>query len=134
MNEMTGVATSDADVGSYVVDHYPPIEEWTVDAVGADALPALDREPADTPLGLYLHIPFCRKHCHFCYFTVLTGQRDEDIARYTDLLVREWSLYVARPAIGARTPSFIYIGGGTPSVLSAAQLQTLVARLTQVTS
>ena len=44
------------------------------------ALPALHRAPvAGTPLGLYLHIPFCRKRCHFCYFRVYTDKNAEEV-------------------------------------------------------
>ena len=54
-------------VGSYFVATYPPFSVWTEEAVAGEALPALAR-PADpqVPLGLCLHIPFCRKRCHFC--------------------------------------------------------------------
>ena len=58
--------------GSYFVSNYPPYSFWSPDYVG-DARAALDRAPApNTPLGIYLHIPFCRKRCHFCYFKVYT--------------------------------------------------------------
>jgi len=54
-------------VGNYFVSNYPPYSFWTQDHVG-EAHAALDRPPAPgTPLGVYLHIPFCRKRCHFCY-------------------------------------------------------------------
>ena len=38
------------------------------------------------PLGLYLHIPFCRKQCHFCYFRVYTNKNARDVEEYLDLL------------------------------------------------
>ena len=52
------------------------------------------REPA-TPLGLYLHIPFCRKRCHFCYFRVYTDKNAQEIGQYLDVLGREWEMYAA---------------------------------------
>ena len=42
-----------------------------------DVRPALASPPTDVPLGLYLHIPFCRKRCHFCYFRVYTDKNAE---------------------------------------------------------
>jgi oxygen-independent coproporphyrinogen-3 oxidase len=121
------------EVGSYFVANYPPFSVWTRDAVAADALPALAAPPvsADTPLGLYLHIPFCRKRCHFCYFRVYTDKNAREVEQYLDLLGREWELYATQPALAGRPFNFIYFGGGTPSFLSTRQLETLVSRVTK---
>ena len=81
------------------------------------------------PLGLYLHIPFCRKRCHFCYFRVYTDKNAREVEQYLDLLAREWELYAATPAVAGRPFNFVYFGGGTPSFLSTKQLQGLVDRL-----
>ena len=82
------------------------------------------------PLGLYLHIPFCRKRCHFCYFRVYTDKNAQEVDDYLDVLAREWELYAAQPAIAGRPLNFVYFGGGTPSFLSTQQLEGLVGRLT----
>jgi oxygen-independent coproporphyrinogen-3 oxidase len=121
------------EVGSYFVANYPPFSVWTPDAVTRDARPALDAAPAAVPLGLYLHIPFCRKRCHFCYFRVYTDRNARDVESYLDLLAREWELYAPRPAVAHRGVDFVYFGGGTPSFLSTAQLSRLVERLTAAT-
>ena len=122
------------DVGSYFVANYPPFSVWTRNAVAADGVPALHAPPRpQTPLGLYLHIPFCRKRCHFCYFRVYTDKNAQEIGQYLDVLGREWEMYAAQPAIAGRPLNFVYFGGGTPSFLSTAQLQGLVDRLTAVT-
>ncbi len=119
------------EVGSYFVANYPPFSVWTPDAVATDARAALSSPPrADTPLGLYLHIPFCRKRCHFCYFRVYTDKNAREVEQYLDLLSREWELYADRPAIAGRPFNFIYFGGGTPSFLSTRQLESLVSRVT----
>ncbi|MCA9237396.1 MAG: coproporphyrinogen III oxidase, partial [Planctomycetales bacterium] len=55
------------EVGSYFVSNYPPFSTWSADATG-ELRDVLATPPADVPLGLYLHIPFCRKRCKFCYF------------------------------------------------------------------
>jgi oxygen-independent coproporphyrinogen-3 oxidase len=107
---------------------------WTRDAVERDALPALNQTPAPgVPLGLYLHIPFCRKRCHFCYFRVYTDKSSKEIADYLDVLVREWELYAQMPAVAGRPLRFVYFGGGTPSFLSSRQLHGLVGRLSALT-
>jgi oxygen-independent coproporphyrinogen-3 oxidase len=122
------------EVGSYFVATYPPFSVWSADAVERDAKPALQTAAAPgVPLGLYLHIPFCRKRCHFCYFRVYTDKNAQEIARYLDVLGREWELYAGQPAIAGRPLNFVYFGGGTPSFLSTQQLDGLVQRLTEVT-
>jgi len=131
-NRSVGVEEQ-AEVGSYFIANYPPFSVWTKEGVAADALPALDRPPAPgVPLGVYLHIPFCRKRCHFCYFRVYTDKNAEEVADYLDILVRELELYAARPAIAGRPVNFVYFGGGTPSFLSTRQLESLVKRLTAI--
>ena len=138
MADSGGAATAVADqtdVGSYFVANYPPFSVWTPDAVATEALPALERPPAPgVPLGLYLHIPFCRKRCHFCYFRVYTDKNSSEVLQYLDVLAREWELYAQRPAIAGRPLNFVYFGGGTPSFLSTQQLEGLVTRLTATTS
>src|ERR1700681_3208459 len=112
--------------GSYFVSNYPPYSFWSPDRV-ADAYAALDREPAPgTPLGIYLHIPFCRKRCHFCYFKVYTDKDSGEIETYLDAAVQELALYSQKPFISGRKPKFIYFGGGTPSYISSRQLTRMV--------
>lgn len=61
------------EVGSYFISNYPPYSQWKAEHL-PDVQQALARPPADVPLGLYLHIPFCRKRCKFCYFKVFIGK------------------------------------------------------------
>lgn len=69
---------------------------------------------------LYVHVPFCRLVCAYCDF-VTVGGRAHDIPRYADALVAELGL---RPPDGElRT---IYFGGGTPSLLPAADVARIV--------
>ncbi|HCU87095.1 MAG TPA: coproporphyrinogen III oxidase, partial [Verrucomicrobiales bacterium] len=54
-------------VGNYFVSNYPPFSFWQKESV-PEIEAAMERTPTpDTPLGVYTHIPFCRKRCHFCY-------------------------------------------------------------------
>ncbi|HET7217478.1 MAG TPA: coproporphyrinogen-III oxidase family protein [Vicinamibacterales bacterium] len=119
------------EVGSYFVANYPPFSVWTPEAVRTDAVAALGSAPTPgTPLGLYLHIPFCRKRCHFCYFRVYTDKNAREVEQYLDLLGREWELYSQKPALSGRPFNFVYFGGGTPSFLSTRQLESLVRKVT----
>jgi oxygen-independent coproporphyrinogen-3 oxidase len=132
MKETTPVQDP-TEVGSYFVANYPPFSVWTGEAVEADARTALERAPlAGVPLGMYLHIPFCRKRCHFCYFRVYTDKNAQEVNDYLDVLVRELELYSDLPAIRDRPIDFVYFGGGTPSFLSSTQLEGLVSRLTSI--
>jgi coproporphyrinogen III oxidase-like Fe-S oxidoreductase len=113
------------EAGNYFVSNYPPFSFWKPDDV-PDFLAALDRPPKPgTPLGVYLHIPFCRKRCHFCYFRVYTDKNADAIRGYITGALNELALYAARPFIGGRKPNFVYFGGGTPSYLSVDQLRQL---------
>lgn len=121
------LAESDATTaGNYFVANYPPFSFWKKEHVG-DVTKALEHPPeSELPLGLYFHIPFCRKRCHFCYFRVYTDKNADEIKGYLDLGLRELALYAQTPRIANRKPKFIYFGGGTPSYLSIPQLTSLV--------
>ena len=112
--------------GSYFVANYPPFTRWTADAV-PDVLAAFAAPPTHEPLGLYLHVPFCRKRCKFCYFRVYTDVAAADVERYSLALAREAAIAAARPAVAGRPLRYVYFGGGTPSFLSVKQLERLVA-------
>jgi oxygen-independent coproporphyrinogen III oxidase len=125
-------AAKETTVGNYFVANYPPFSFWKPERLG-EVSAALGRAPAPgTPLGIYLHIPFCRKRCHFCYFRVYTDKDPLAIKGYLDLAVRELQLYGAQPFIGGRKPQFVYFGGGTPSYLSEAQLKHLTDQMKAV--
>src|SRR6266404_1893407 len=109
-------------VGNYFVSNYPPYSFWKPEFAG-ELLAALERPPRpDTPLGIYVHIPFCRKRCHFCYFKVYTDKDSAAIRGYIDAVLEEFKLYAGKPFVGGRRPNFIYFGGGTPSYLSVDDL------------
>jgi oxygen-independent coproporphyrinogen-3 oxidase len=74
--------------GSYFIANYPPFSAWTSAAVPA-VLEAFVAPPTGAGLGLYLHVPFCRKRCKFCYFRVYTDTSASDVERYSQGLARE---------------------------------------------
>ena len=121
------------EVGSYFIANYPPFSQWNTEGVhDVEAVmhaPPLKVNGEATPLGLYLHIPFCRKRCKFCYFRVYTDKAAPDVERYVAALSREIELVSKLEVMGGRPFRFVYFGGGTPSYLSAKQLTSLVDRL-----
>ncbi len=129
MSEATQEKTG---LGNYFVANYPPFSAWKPDYL-PQARAALASAPRpDTPLGLYLHIPFCRKRCKFCYFRVYTDKNARDVETYVDALVKEVTLYAREPLVAGRPLKYVYFGGGTPSYLSAGQLRDLMGRLQAV--
>ena len=128
---MATVTSKKTEVGSYFIANYPPFSQWTVDGLSA-VKEAMSAPPQDVPLGLYLHIPFCRKRCKFCYFRVYTDKNARDVETYTEALLKEVELYSRMPAVGGRPLTYVYFGGGTPSYLSATQLRGLMGRLKAV--
>ena len=76
--------------------------------------------PLVSPLGLYVHVPFCSAICHHCNFN--RGLLDEALkARYVEALVA----HIAREADGSPADT-IYFGGGTPSLLAAGGVARVV--------
>ncbi len=121
--------TTKTEVGSYFISNYPPYSQWSDDELPLvrQAMAAVPRP--GVPLGLYVHIPFCRKRCKFCYFRVYTDKNAGDIERYMAALSTEIELVSQQPVMGGRQFRFVYFGGGTPSYISVKQLARLKERL-----
>lgn len=89
--------------------------------------------PPANPRSAYLHIPFCHRRCYYCDFAVVplgdradggAGPGSASIEAYLTLLRREIALSPDGPPL-----STIYLGGGTPSLLTPAQVQGLLETL-----
>ncbi|HEY7117493.1 MAG TPA: hypothetical protein VH475_12975, partial [Tepidisphaeraceae bacterium] len=81
--------TKKTEVGSYFISNYPPFSIWSPQHLPA-ALDAFNTPPKhNSRLGLYLHIPFCRKRCKFCYFRVYTDKNADEVETYLSALSRE---------------------------------------------
>lgn len=77
------------------------------------------------PRAAYIHIPFCAHHCSYCDFAVVTGQ-DHAIDAYLDALEAELATLAAPQPVAT-----LFVGGGTPTYLSARQLERLLPALTR---
>lgn len=73
----------------------------------------------DAPIGVYIHVPFCAHICPYCDFTTYAGKNDL-VPAYVDAVVREIELRAGEA--GNRPAATIYLGGGTPSLLTPAQI------------
>ena len=106
-----------------------PRTAYSVPHVYPTAAPAYTPAPmAERPLlahdqlRLYVHVPFCRYHCTFCYYAVRIGADDDAMARYVRGLLKELEW------IEPGTPlSQLFVGGGTPTALSPKLLDALLA-------
>lgn len=88
--------------------------------LGGDARRGAEAEPrAAAGTALYVHLPFCAAKCHYCdFFSVpVEGQDREGMIA---AILREAELR------GPRRPRTVYLGGGTPSLLSDSELRTLL--------
>ena len=75
------------------------------------------------PLGLYIHIPFCRQKCAYCDFYSLPSREDKMDA-YTDALIRH--IREVAPRTESHRVDTVYFGGGTPSYLGAERLRSIL--------
>jgi oxygen-independent coproporphyrinogen-3 oxidase len=91
------------------------------DALAGFRLPALRAAAAREPLGLYLHIPFCKGRCTYCSFVTSRDQHLQaaTVARLA-AEVAAWGRALDRPAVDT-----LYLGGGTPSLLGPEELRAL---------
>jgi oxygen-independent coproporphyrinogen III oxidase len=80
--------------------------------------------------GIYLHIPFCRKACHYCDFHFSTNLSPR--AEMVEAMLKE--LEFRKAYLGGQPIETIYFGGGTPSVLSAAELDKLLNKIASLFS
>jgi oxygen-independent coproporphyrinogen-3 oxidase len=80
------------------------------------------------PLGVYLHIPFCRQRCSYCSFN--TGPyRPAAMDRFLSALLNEIDLVGEAAWAGDVTIGTVFFGGGTPSLLEPIELETILDRL-----
>lgn len=117
------------EAGNYFVSNYPPFSFWKPDQVPVVEEVLQRPPPSNVPLGVYFHIPFCRKRCHFCYFKVYTDKNAGEIKAYIDAGMREMERLASQPYLKGRKAHFVYFGGGTPSYLSVPQLKDLTDRM-----
>lgn len=74
------------------------------------------------PIGLYIHVPFCRSKCDYCDFYSLVGREDvfENYTRSIVVALQRWGHRLCR------TADTLYFGGGTPSLLSPEQIGSII--------
>ncbi|MDN7226890.1 radical SAM family heme chaperone HemW [Planococcus sp. N064] len=79
--------------------------------------------------GLYIHIPFCHQICHYCDFNKVFF-KDQPVDAYVDSVGKELALWKQEGALDQPLET-IFLGGGTPTSLTPAQLQKLLGYIHQ---
>jgi oxygen-independent coproporphyrinogen-3 oxidase len=104
---------------------YPTAPVWN-DAFGPDDLATVHAaaEQAQTPLSLYMHLPFCESLCLFCACNVIIQKDKRAAIPYLDILKKEIE-HVAAKISCTRPVVQFHWGGGTPTYLSPQQLREL---------
>jgi oxygen-independent coproporphyrinogen-3 oxidase len=115
--------------GDYIY-MYPPRQAYR--SMDAQSLDTLIRSSLETtiaePVNLYLHFPFCRQICSFCnLYTAPTNGRGDQFAQYVEMLAKDLRWW--KPLVAGRRIETIYLGGGTPSLLAAAELDRCLEHL-----
>ncbi|MDF2431628.1 MAG: oxygen-independent coproporphyrinogen oxidase, partial [Mucilaginibacter sp.] len=80
--------------------------------------------------GIYIHIPFCKQACYYCDFHFSTSLKYKD--ELLKALVKE--VHLQKEYLKGETVDTIYFGGGTPSVLSAEEINLLLNTITGIYS
>jgi oxygen-independent coproporphyrinogen-3 oxidase len=81
--------------------------------------------PSQVAIGLYVHVPFCTKKCYFCSFNT-APMDDGAMARYLSALHREIGIVASAAWAASTRIETIFLGGGTPSLLSGEALGALL--------
>jgi oxygen-independent coproporphyrinogen-3 oxidase len=83
--------------------------------------------PIPPPLSLYVHLPWCVRKCPYCDFNSHPARAPLPEAAYVDALLRD--LEAEMPRVWGRTIRTVFLGGGTPSLFAAAEIERLLSGL-----
>lgn len=107
-------------------ENMPSIDEW-LESV-SDSIDLTERH--GTGAAIYVHIPFCRSLCTYCGCNSRITCSTSVGRQYVQTVMREWKLYCDRMQRSQPIPiSELHLGGGTPTFLTAAELEELISGL-----
>ena len=123
------IAVYDRPVPRYT--SYPTAPHFHAGIDGGVAAGWLQALPAEAPLSLYLHIPFCQQMCWYCGCNTQIVARPQPIANFANTLITEIEMVGGLLAAAGhqRTVSSIHFGGGTPNSLAPGDFQRIMAAL-----
>jgi oxygen-independent coproporphyrinogen-3 oxidase len=107
---------------------YPTADRFSGAFGHAEAAHALSQRAPAAPLSVYVHIPFCESICYYCACNKVITKHHERAAEYLDALEAEIDLVVGVAGRGQMV-SQLHFGGGSPTFLSDAELERIIASL-----
>ncbi len=111
---------------------YPTVPYWSHSPTTEEWIQSLNQafENPSTSWSLYLHIPFCESLCTFCGCNTIITRNHQVEVPYVKTILKEFSLYCDQVGQFKKAPlKQIHLGGGTPTFLSAQQLELMVSKL-----
>jgi oxygen-independent coproporphyrinogen-3 oxidase len=122
------------DVAGPRYTSYPTVPYWDQPPTLEGWIGHIARALAATPepgAALYLHIPFCRSLCTYCGCNTRITRSHSIVPRYIEALLTELDLYLQRLKLSQLDCAELHFGGGTPTFLSSAELESLLSGLFQ---
>ena len=87
----------------------------------------MKQKPKDSTANIYVHTPYCDTICSFCNMN--RKKVDNNLDSYVQYLCKEFEKYKNRKYVQEKTIDTIFFGGGTPTIYSASQLETILSSL-----
>ena len=87
----------------------------------------MKQKPKDSTADIYVHTPYCDTICSFCNMN--RKKVDNNLDSYVQYLCKEFEKYKNRKYVQEKTIDTIFFGGGTPTIYSASQLETILSSL-----
>ncbi len=78
------------------------------------------------PINIYIHVPFCMQKCAYCFYKTNILKKGNELEEYTEVVCREIKLAQERFHFKQRPLNSVYIGGGTPSLLTEPLIRKIV--------
>lgn len=107
---------------------YPTAAQFRNTVGARDYAEALAKLKCDSPFSLYVHIPFCKTLCWYCACNMKVARTAEPVTRYLEALETEL-LTLAALGLSSHKISHMHWGGGSPNILTDAQVLELAARI-----
>ncbi len=115
---------------------YPTVPYWENSPTGEQWTENLNLslQKVNSSLSLYVHIPYCESLCTFCGCNTVITKDHKKESPYVNSVLKEWETYLKKVPTLASTPlKHLHLGGGTPTFLSAENLQILLTPLLEKT-
>ncbi len=129
VSDLSRLGLFDAKVPRFT--SYPPAN-WFSDSVDASCTRTWHSDASkNAEISLYVHIPFCRRLCWFCACRTQGTRNDAPLAPYVDRVLAE-ARDVRAQFVNGVQPHRLHLGGGTPTILSADLLDTLLSGLADI--